>query len=177
MWKKVATKTLLEHPRVTIVEDEVLLPNGHRAKYLRFENLQDGVVVLAKNDQNEFLILKEYSYPPNEWLYQFPGGLCFDNEKREDGANRELMEETNLKANYLKILGSFYTTARRSSVKTYVILAREFSEKITESDIEEEIEMVWVTEEEIDKLIKEDRFKNGPTLSAWCIYKSNKFSN
>jgi hypothetical protein len=47
-------------------------------------------------------------------------------------------------------------------------------EQKLEGDKEEEIELYWFSEEEIDDLIKENKFKNGSSLGAWAIYKVSK---
>lgn len=174
MWKKLATKTILKHPRLTVVEDEVELPNGHKTDYIRFENSGNTPTAIAINNQNKILVIKEYAYPANEWLYQFPGGFVPNEEDLEQGINRELMEEANLKANNLKLLGSFYPITRRTSNQAYVFLARDLVEEKLEADKEEDIELFWFTEEEIDNLIKENKFKNGSSLAAWSLYKLNK---
>lgn len=174
MWQRLTSKTILKHPRLVVVEDEVKLPSGHKTNYLRFENGGNYPTVIAFNDHYQILVLKEYSYPPNEWLYQFPGGFVPENEDLEQGINRELMEETNLKAKKLKLLGSFYPTSRRSNSQTYVFMAQDLVGEKKKGDIEEEIQLFWLTEQEIDDLIKTNDFKNGSSLGAWAIYKSSK---
>lgn len=34
MWKKLSSKTVFEHPRLTLIEDEVELPSGKKTTYL-----------------------------------------------------------------------------------------------------------------------------------------------
>jgi ADP-ribose pyrophosphatase len=174
MWKKLSTKIILSHPRLTVVEDEVELPNGHKTDYLRFEIKGNSATVIAKNNENRILIIKEYLYPANEWLYQLPGGFVPEGEDIEQGINRELMEETNLKAKRLKLLGNFYPMVRRTNSRVYVFLGTDLIEQKLEGDKEEEIEINWYLEEEIDNLIKEGKFKNSTSLGTWAIYKSIK---
>jgi hypothetical protein len=38
MWKKLASKILLDHPRLKVLEDEVELPNGHTTQYLKIDS-------------------------------------------------------------------------------------------------------------------------------------------
>lgn len=176
MWKKLSSQTLLDHPRLKVIEDEVELPNGHKTQYLRFDSSGNAATIIAINDENKFLLQKEYSYPPNEDLYQFPGGFVPNGENIEIGANRELMEEADLKANILIELGSYYTNNRRSSGKMYVYLAKDLQEESLPGDLEENIESYWLSETEIDELIKNGEIKNYSVLAAWTLYKLKKTS-
>ena len=141
MWKTVSSKEVFNHPRLILVEDEVILPNGVKTTYLKYKD--DGrcaVTVVAKRDDGKILLQTEYSYPPNQKLFQFPGGHVPHGEKPEVGANRELMEEADLMANKLELLGSYLTNNRRSAKKMLVYLATDLQEKSLDGDPEEDIE-------------------------------------
>lgn len=66
MWKKLSTKTILDHPRLKVVEDEVELPNGEKIDYLRFDQTGSAPTVITINKENRFLVIKEYFYVTNE---------------------------------------------------------------------------------------------------------------
>ncbi len=96
MWKKIKSKTILKHPRIKIIEDTVLLPNKIKTNYLRIvEKSKNGVTILCLKD-NKILIQKEYSYPVNRILYQFPGGKVKKKEQIIQAAKRELFEESGI---------------------------------------------------------------------------------
>ena len=175
MWKTVSSKEVFNHPRLSLVEDEVILPNGVKTTYLKYKD--DGrcaVTIIAKRKDGKILLQTEYSYPPNQKLFQFPGGLVPRDEKPEVGANRELMEEADLMANKLEMLGSYLVNNRRSSAKMLVYLATDLQEKSLDGDPEEEIESFWFAEDEIARMIKNDEIANCHVLTAWCLYKIKK---
>jgi len=171
MWKKIASKILLDHPRLKVLEDEVELPNGHTTQYLKFETIGNGVTVIAVNSEGKILLQKEYSYPTDEELYQFPGGFVPLGEDLLHGANRELMEEADLKANHLVELGSYYMNNRRSNSKMYVYLGLDLQSESLAGDLEEDIQSYWFSEAEIEELIKNSEIKNFSVLAAWSLYK------
>ena len=90
MWQKTSSKIILKHPRLTVVEDQVILPNGHQTDYLRFESNTAAVGIIC-HVNGKFLVQKEYTYPSNQFVYQFPGGSVLDNEDLKIGVNRELI--------------------------------------------------------------------------------------
>jgi ADP-ribose pyrophosphatase len=172
-WKKISEKLLLSHPRLTIYEDTVELPNGHKTDYVRYGNDHDASCVLAINDQGKFLIQKEYSYPPDEWLYQLPGGALNKNEPPMQGAAREFAEEAGLKGD-LSPLGWYYIDNRRRKAKFYVFLAQNLSETSAQHDIEEVFEDYWFTEKEVDQMIARGEITNYSLLCAWAIFKAKR---
>lgn len=171
-WKTLSTKLLLVHPRLTVNEDEVELPNGHQTQYLKFTQNIEGAFVIAKNAAGLILVLKEYNYPPDEWLYHFPGGGFRSPELPEAAALRELSEEVDL-TGMLTSLGWYYYDNRRSQDKQYYFLAEDLRDSPAESDIEEEFELAWLGEHEIDRLIKDGKVTNYAFLCGWSLYKAH----
>ncbi|MDQ5886668.1 MAG: ADP-ribose pyrophosphatase, partial [Patescibacteria group bacterium] len=159
-WIKLSEKVILDHPRLSISEDTVKLPNGHITKYVRYDNAPDGTQIIAFNEEGKILLQKEYSYPPNVWLFQFPGGKIDDGEMPEEGAKREFAEETKF-IGKMTCLGWFYTDNRRMDAKFYVFIATDLIEsKVHDQDIEEDFEYEWKSEEEIDHMIGEGKIPN-----------------
>lgn len=173
MWKIVSSKEIFNHPRLTLIEDEVILPSGIKTKYLRYKD-DEGccTTIIAKRGDGKILIQREYSYPSNQKLFQFPGGAVPVNEKPKEGANRELMEEMGYRANKLEMLGNYLMNNRRSAQKMYVFLASELIEESLKKDVEEEIESFWLSEEEIAIMIKNNEIINIHSLASWCLYKN-----
>jgi len=174
VWKRLATRELLSHPRLQIFEDDVELPNGYQTTYLRFGD--DGAVatVLCRDDAGRILLQRAYSYPPNQVMLELPGGLVPEGEDPADGANRELMEEAGLRAGRLTLLGRFFSNNRRSARMTYVYLGEDLTEASLPGDPEEEIEIAWFTEDEIDELIRSGQVVNQSVLAAWSLYRARR---
>lgn len=172
MWKTLSSKEIFNHPRLTLIEDEVMLPNGIKTTYLKYKDSgRRAATIICKRDDNKVLLSKEYSYPPNQILFQFPGGKISPEENIEEGTNRELIEETSYKANKLTLLGNYLINNRRSNAKMYVYLATDLQEEFLESDLEEDIENFWFAENEIEAMIKNGEIINCHVLAAWSLYK------
>ncbi len=169
-WKKLSTKKLFEHPRLSVYEDEVELPNGQKTQYLHFGAAADAAMSIAINKEGKVLIQKEYSYPPDEVLFQLPGGLMNKDESPIDGARRELAEETGLNGD-LESLGWFYLHNRRTSQKMHVFVVTNLQEAIADKDPEELFEDYWFTPEEVDHLISTNEIRNYTLLAGWAMYK------
>ncbi len=170
-WKTLSSKEIFNHPRLTLVEDEVELPNGTTTAYLKYKDKGNGATIIAKNNSGKILLQKEYSYPSQKFLYQFPGGFVPLEEDIQKGANRELQEEAKVKSHSLKELGHYLINNRRSASIMHVFLATNLEESPLPSDLEEAIENFWFTEDEIESMMKSGQIINVHVLAAWNLYK------
>jgi ADP-ribose pyrophosphatase len=171
MWKILSSKEIFNHQYLTLIEDNILLSCGTKINYLKFKDKGNSVTLISKRNNGEILLSREYSHPPQEILFQFPGGFVPFNENLEKGANRELMEETGFKANSLQLLGNYLINNRRSNSKMYVYLATQLIKRSLKGDLEEDIKSYWFTEKEIDNMIKNGEIINVNVLASWSLYK------
>ena len=128
-------------------------------------------MIIPMRSDGKILLQREYSYPPNCWLYQFPGGAVEKNETPKQAAIRELAEEAKLQGS-IKELGFYYTDNRRSGGKMYVFMATETKSATAQEDIEEDIESYWFSEAQINEMIKEGEIVNASALAGWALYRS-----
>ncbi|MCA9346789.1 NUDIX hydrolase [Candidatus Saccharibacteria bacterium] len=169
-WKTLSSKQVFSHPRHNVFIDEVELPDGSKSDYLHFGKMNDTAMVIAVDNDGKILIQKEYSYPPNEILYQFPGGMLNDGESPEQGALREFGEETGLTGD-IKQIGWMYLENRRKSQKMYFFVANNLSAVDNfQKDPQEFFEEFWLTKQEIEKLIKNNKVRNYTALAGWAFY-------
>lgn len=170
-WKCRKSSIIFQHPRISIIEDEVVLPDGTVTQYLKFGG-GTGVTILAIKD-SEILIQQEYSYPIDEVLYQFPGGGVKKDESPEQAAVRELIEESGFFANKVRRLGWYYPNNRRSNAMMHVVLMEDVVEAEKKGgDKEEKIISKWVPETKLSEMIRNGDIVNYSMLAAWAMYKS-----
>lgn len=106
------------------------------------------VAILAVNDHDDLLLIRQYRHPVKSYLWEIPAGLLdVPGERLEDAAARELLEETGYRAGRLEPLISFYTTPGGNSEQISVFLAREltligYNEQLEGE--ERELEVRWV---------------------------------
>lgn len=122
-WKCLDSKVLLDHPRITVVEDTVQLPSGHITAYVHLASGSDAVTVICLRG-GAILLQREFSYPVGEVLLQFPGGKIEGDETPEQAAARELKEESGFAFSRCETLGWCYGNNRRSDQKCTWFLQR-----------------------------------------------------
>jgi 8-oxo-dGTP pyrophosphatase MutT (NUDIX family) len=173
MWEKIKTRTIFKHPRITLVEDQVKLPNKSVVPYLRFVEKNKASVTIICIDSESVLVQHEYSYPTNEILYQFPGGKVEKKENIKTAAKREIFEESGIKPKKIKEIGWYYSNNRRSNLKMHVFIVKKFVlSKKTGGDVEENIESEWLSITEINNLIAKGKIVNYSFLAAWALFQN-----
>lgn len=169
-WKRLSTKLLLQHPRLSVYEDTVLLPSGHTTQYIHLGKHKDSAMVIAVDRRQKILVQKEYSYPTDKWLYQFPGGALEKGETPKQGALRELMEEASLTGK-LEEIGWFYVDNRRKKDKFFVFVAHDIEPcDPIDGDPEEVFQEFWYTKKQIHELIKKGQVVNYSFLAGWALF-------
>ncbi len=122
------------------------------------------VAVVAINERNQVLMIRQYRHPVGEFLWEIPAGLLdVAGESHELAARRELHEETGYLAQSLEPLIDFFTTPGGSSEKISVFLARNpvLSEERPEVH-GEEVDMLveWVDFEKAVAAVLSSRIKS-----------------
>ena len=172
-WRKISSRHILDHPRMQLVEDEVELPSGKKIQYLRQEYSGRGGVIVICRKGNKILVQREYSYPVDEILWQFPGGKIEADETPEQAATRELAEESGIKAENAKCIGWFYPDNRRTNARLFVVECDYVTDdEKARPDDTEFIESEWIENGQISQMIRRGEVRNYAMLAAWGMLQS-----
>jgi ADP-ribose pyrophosphatase len=89
--------------------DRVRLPNGREIN-LEIVRHPRSVVLVPVNDQGEVVLVRQFRYPVNRWLWELPAGSLDPGEEPEAAARRECHEEIGKIATRATFLGAFFPT-------------------------------------------------------------------
>jgi ADP-ribose pyrophosphatase len=107
--------TTLKHETIysgrifSIARDRVRLPNGHEAT-LEVVRHAGSVVLLPMPDAAHVILVKQYRYAVDRWIWELAAGSLEPGEEASRGAARECEEETGLEPGHVELVGSFYPT-------------------------------------------------------------------
>lgn len=106
------------------------------------------VAVIAQNENDEVLLIKQYRHPVREYLWEIPAGLLdVPGESRLEAAKRELLEETGYIADHWEELISFHTTPGGNDETITVFVANQVRHQGHDLELEGEetdLELRWV---------------------------------
>jgi ADP-ribose pyrophosphatase len=125
------------------------------------------VAVLALDDEDRALLIRQYRHPVRTRDWEIPAGLLdLHGEPPLDAAKRELAEEADLEADDWSVLAEFYTSPGGSDEAIRIYLARTVRPTAVAFDRTEEeadIEKRWVPLDEVVDAVLARRVQN-PSL-------------
>lgn len=140
-------------------------------KLVTGKNIPDGVVIysLYGEKQDKVVLIRQYRYAINDYVYEFPAGLVEAGEAYREAAIREMKEETGLDFTPLTLNGAYekpaFTTVGltdESCATVFGISTGEISKEFQEDS--EEIEVVLADRDEVKRILKEEK------VAIMCSY-------
>lgn len=123
--------------------DKVLFQSGATVE-LDVIHHRGGSAVVAINEKNDVILVKQYRHPMNEYVLELPAGKIEQGDTPEQTATKELEEEAGFKAKTLKLLSISYPAPGYSGERLYIYLAEELEPVPQNLDFDEEIEVVHI---------------------------------
>jgi 8-oxo-dGTP pyrophosphatase MutT (NUDIX family) len=129
------------------------------------------VVVLAVDQDERVLCLRQYRHPARMRMLELPAGLLdVAGEEPQAAAERELLEETGLQAGSWLPLTSVFSSPGISSELIHYFLARELSEAdrgdFVAAHEEADMETLWVPCADLVAAVLDGRVRDAPVLIA-----------
>ena len=169
--EKTIKKELIYKGRViNLTKDDVLCPNG-QTSLREIVHHRGGVAILYKVE-DKFIFEKQYRYALNEEIIEVPAGKLEEGEIPLEAAKRELLEETGYRPLEMIHLGDSYPTPGYSSEVIHLYYCPKAVKEERHLDEDESIDLIYLTLEEIDKLIAENKIKDSKTVAAIYLYKA-----
>lgn len=128
----------------------------------------DAVVIVATDAEDEHILInREFRMAAGSYVYNFPAGLIDPGEQPEESAKRELQEETGLELYEITDrIGLSYSAVGFSDEMNVVIVGKARGKFQPSTSTVEEIEAAWYTREEVDRLLRTERF--AARTQAYC---------
>lgn len=182
-WEVTRSTRRFEGRVVSVRTDSVRMPDGGTADRDIVEH-PGSVAILALDEADRVLLLRQYRHPAGYLLWEAPAGLRdVDGESLRQTAERELYEETGYRAREWHTLLDAFTSPGMCDERIRIYLARGLS-AVAEADrfvgVHEETDMplAWVPLEEAVSRVLEGKIHN-PTavmgILAACAARSSGF--
>lgn len=127
-WQVTASDIPFVGNKTSVRTDDVVMPDGTVVR--RDYQVHPGsVAVLALDDEDRVLVIRQYRHPVRHKLWEIPAGLLdVPGENPLHAAQRELYEEAHVKAEDWRVLTDVYTTPGGCDEAVRIFLARDLSE-------------------------------------------------
>ena len=155
-FKKISQKVVYSGYR-EILGKKFELPDGSIADYEIIHSKVEVVTIVAFDENNSLILVKQFRPGIEKVIIEFPGGGCFKNESLIDSAKRELLEETGYITDDIIEVGSYHVDSV-SDTLYHAFLAKN-CKKISKQELDktEFIEIVSMSQLEYEQYFKENR--------------------
>lgn len=167
--KKISSEEIYKGKIIDVYRDKVLCPNG-KESYREYIKHCRASCIIAKLPNGKFLMEKQYRYPYDEVIYEFPAGKCDKDEDPAITAKRELEEETGYLANKIEYIGEIYPSCAYTDEIIYIYFATGLVKTHKHWDENERVEVFELTMDEILDLTKKGILKDAKSVSGLAYY-------
>jgi ADP-ribose pyrophosphatase len=147
--------------------DTVRFPNGSTGELEMIRHPGAAAVLPFLSDpageDPQILLLKQYRYAAEEFVYEVPAGRLDPGEKPADCAERELKEETGCSADRIEHLYTFYTTPGFIDERIHAFMAVGLTRGESRTETDEFITVETLTLSHALGLIQKGEIKDAKT--------------
>jgi len=144
--------------------------NGERERMVILES-PDAVNVVALDDQQRMLFVRQYRFGISRYTLELPGGMVESEEPQEQAVQRELKEETGAVARTWSYLGCIPSNPVFQDSYIHHWWAQGVEIAATpQLDDGEEIFLEWMSEAEVYRKLMSGQFEHPHTVNALLLY-------
>ena len=158
----VKSEKIFEGKIVNLRVDTVELKNQKYAKREIVDHKAAACILAVKD--HKILLVKQYRKAVEENILELPAGILNIAEEPQDGALRELKEETGYKAGKIELIYEFYTSPGFTNEKVYLFKASDLIFESTDMDEDECIETIQVDKDQAKKLLETGKIADSKTI-------------
>lgn len=168
-WPVAGTEEQFKNWLITVRADKVQMPDKHFAERTVVTHI-GAVAILALDEQDRVLMIRQYRHPVARQLWEIPAGLRdVTGEDLVDTARRELAEETGYAAAQWHALVDSYASPGITNERIRIFLARDLTDAITDYEREGEekfLRHAWVPLDEAASAALAGKLHNGATIQG-----------
>lgn len=164
--KKVAYKG----KRITVEELNYYNPRDDKKVYREHVLAGDAAIIMPITENNEVIMIQEPRTPVGKILLAFPAGMIEKGETPEEGAIRELEEETGYRANSIKKVREVYPAIGYSNEKTIIFIARDLIKTQRHLDQTEDIKVIKIPLDEVKIMLDKNEIITSSETVALMYY-------
>jgi ADP-ribose pyrophosphatase len=164
---RISSRRVYEGKVINVDRDTVRFPNGATGELEMVRHPGASAVVPFLTDPHgddpQILLIKQYRYAAEDFIYEIPAGKLEGDEDPEVCARRELQEETGCTAAHLEHLYTFYTTPGFTDERIHAFMATGLARGDVKHETDEFMSVETVTLSKALELIRSGELKDAKT--------------
>jgi len=169
--ERVATREIYRNPWLVLREDDIRRADGSAGIYSVVDKPTYALVMPF--DQNRFRLVEQFRYPIGARRWEFPQGTApgLADAEPTELAERELREETGLRATSFELLGQLDVAPGMSSQRGWVFLATGIVEGEADREHEEQDMLsAWFSRDEVERMMRSGVIVDAQSIAAFGLF-------
>ncbi len=175
-YDKLSSKIVFENPYWKYRFDEYELPGGGKGEY-HYVDSTGSTLIIPKISDDKYLLCRQYRYLNSKMSIEFSGGGQKSEITPTENAELELREETGYIADNTEFIGEYNPFNGVTNEICRVYFASGLTFVGADPEESEEFEILELTSNEINEMIKTNEIWDGMTIAAWSMYYFSKLNN
>lgn len=176
IWKETSSEEILETPVFKVTKAHSVSPLGQEGDYIVLKARDWATVIPVLGD--DFLMVKQWRHGHQGLSIEFPGGVIESDETPEEGARRELMEETGFSAGRLVHLGTMNPNPALFANRFHVFLAEDLHADGKQSlDHDEFLNYIKIPKAEVFEKMGGAEYPHALMVAALELYRQHESKN
>lgn len=150
--------------------NDIQLPNGMSGEW-EYIHHPGGALAVPITNQGQLVLVKQYRFPTQGRILEFPAGTLEVGESPATTIQREIEEETGYHAHKWQDLGEFFLAPGYCDEIIYVFLAQDLEKLAVQpaGDEDEDIEIVLMTPTEFETAIYTGEPIDAKSIAAYFL--------
>jgi ADP-ribose pyrophosphatase len=169
--ERLASREIYRNPWMVLREDDIRRADGSAGIYSVVDKPTYALVM--PYDAHRFRLVEQFRYPIGERRWEFPQGTAPGMADAEPAelAERELREETGLRATTFEPLGELDVAPGMTSQRGWVFLATGIVEGEADREHEEQdMRSAWFPREEVEQMIRRGVIADAQSVAAYGLF-------
>ena len=167
--KILGSEVIYQGPVFGLRRDEVLEPSGVRATREVITH-PGSVVVLPVLGNGKIVMIRQYRHATREYLWELVAGRKEPEETPEEGAARELLEETGYRARKYKVFLDVFPTPGFLEERMWILLAEGLTAGEAQPEEDEKIEVRPFGVNELQQMMKKGELRDAKSIAGILYY-------
>lgn len=165
-WQTKSSRQIYDNPWIRIDEHQVINPSGGEGIYgvVHFKNLAIGIIPL--DEQQRITLVGQFRYPLNMYSWEIPEGGGKMDVPPLESAQRELLEETGLKASKWTELLRMHLSNSVSDELGIIYLAEGLTQHDAEPEETEDLRLMHVSLEEAYQMVLQGKITDSLSVAG-----------
>lgn len=165
-WKITGEQPIYDNAWINVTEYKVINPNGGKGIYGKVHFKNHAIAIVPLDEHLNTYLVGQYRFPINQYSWEIPEGGCPLGEDHLQAAQRELLEETGLAAQYWDHIADVHLSNSVSDEGGSIFVAQGLLQKASMPEETEQLVIKKVPFEEAYKMVASGKITDMFSVTA-----------